>query len=483
MQTNLNHRIKSITGGAIVMSIAASVYAQEKPYTQPGLAQPPPPPAKPAPAGAPAAAPAAPKPAPGTLDSFFNGTLPEAIGKSKISVNSRLRWEFADQNSITPAADLKESDAITVRTRFGLTTAPLYGFQGMIEGENVTVLGPTHNYNAAGSNPSGAGKTVIADPPTTEINQAWVSYAYTNQIMLKGGRQRIVLDNHRFIGDVGWRQNMQTYDAASATFTPLKDLNLYYGYLWEVHRVFGDVSGLPAASPNHDFDSSSHVLNVSYSPFKYGRFVGYAYLLDLDLANGTATRYDNSCATYGGYFAGSAALTPKVSLGYRAEAAWQIDYADSAQDYQAEYYSVELAANVKPVAFGAGYEVLGTDSNDGVAGGSVGFRTPLATGHAFNGWADLFLVTPGKGLRDLYAFAQVTIPGEIPVRFMYHKFDADSGGADFGHEFDAQLSKKLGKNWTALAKYAYYDGKDAAPPSFAAAVDMHKFWLQLEFNF
>jgi hypothetical protein len=35
-----------------------------------------------------------------------------------------------------------------------------------------------------------------------------------------------VLDNHRFIGDVGWRQNMQTFDEASAVLKPLKDLEV-----------------------------------------------------------------------------------------------------------------------------------------------------------------------------------------------------------------------------------------------------------------
>ena len=42
-------------------------------------------------------------------------------------------------------------------------------------------------------------------------------------------------------------------------------------------------------------------------------------------------------------------------------------------------------------ALTAGYEELGSD------GGVAAFQTPLATLHAFNGWADLFLTTPGDG--------------------------------------------------------------------------------------
>ncbi|HMJ89297.1 MAG TPA: hypothetical protein VK530_05750, partial [Candidatus Acidoferrum sp.] len=312
-----------------------------------------------------------------------------------------------------------------------------------------------------------------------EINQAWLSYNYTNWVTLKGGRQRIVLDNHRFIGDVGWRQNMQTYDAGTIESKPLPDLSLMYGYVWDVHRPFGDVDGLPAASPNRDFDSSSHLINVAYSGLKLGRFVGYSYLLDLENGAGFA----NSCATYGGYFAGATPVHELVSLGYRAEFAYQTDYKDNPQDYAAEYYNIEASATVKPVSFGGGYEVLGTDSDDN-APGSVGFKTPLATLHAFNGWADMFVATPAKGLQDIYGFVQVMLPHDIPIRAVYHKFEADSGGADFGYEYDVMASKKFGKHWTALVKYAYYDGKDPLGATAATvASDVHKFWAQVEFNF
>ena len=468
----LTNLCRLFIGSALVLAMASAVHAQEKPYSQPGTATPvaPPPPPPPPKSDAPAdVKPATPPPAPepNPVDKFFNGKIPEAIAKGKFNLNVRMRYEYVDQSTFS-----EQANAPTVRTRFGYTTAPLYGFQGMIEGENITVIGSEKNYNAAGSNRT-TDRPVVADPPTTEMNQAWLSYTYTNWVMARGGRQRIVLDNHRFIGDVGWRQNMQTYDAMAVESKPLPGLSLFYGYLWEVNRVFGDVDGLPHTSPNRDFDSDSHLINVSYSGWEYARFVGYSYLLDLQNPAGAA----NSCATYGGYIAGSAPVHEKVSLGYRGEFAYQTDYAESPLDYGAEYYNIEASATIKPVSFGAGYEVLGTDSN-GNAPGSASFRTPLATLHAFNGWADVFLTTPAKGLRDIYGFVQVTLPCDVPVRAIYHKYEADSGGADFGQEINLLVSKKFGKYWTALAKYAYYDGKDVP-----ARFDVHKIWGQVEFNF
>ena len=406
---------------------------------------------------------------PGTLNSFFNGKLPDAIGRSKINLNARLRYEFADQEDLDP------SNALTLRTRFGITSGELYGFQGMLEGENVTSVANEDNYNAAGTNDEN-NRTVVADPPMTQLNQAWLRYSNWDS-NLKGGRQRYALDNHRFIGDVGWRQNDQTFDAAALEIGKVKDLNFRYAYLWEVNRVFGDVDGLPPAL--RDFESNSHVINVDFHGWEYGRFVGYTYLLDLENSAGNA----NSCATYGGFFAGSAPVSEKVKLDYRAEFAWQTAYADSPQDYQTEYYHFMLGANVKPFVLGAGYEVLGSGSNDGAGPANVGFRTPLATLHAFNGWADVFLNTPNDGLRDFYAFAQVTLPGEIPFRFVYHLFNSDTDGLNYGQEFDFVLSKKLGKYWNAMAKYAFYDAQAPAPPAQVVAANVQKFWLQLEFNF
>jgi hypothetical protein len=469
IRNKTNSITRLITGGALALVLASAIHAQDKPFTQPGLASPvpPPPPPKPAPTGEAKPVTPPPAPEPNPVDKFFNGKIPDAFAKGKFSFNSRLRYEYVDQSTLDETAN-----ALTVRTRFGFTTAPLYGFQGMIEGENVTDLIPDHNYNAAGAN-GVTDRPAIADPETTELNQAWLGYTYTNWISAKGGRQRIALDNHRFVGDVGWRQNMQTFDSVSVESKPVNGLSLFYAYVWEVNRVFGDVEGLATASPNRDFRSDSHFINVSYQPFKYGRFVGYSYLLDLENRAGFA----NSCQTYGAYFAGSVPVSSLMSLGYRAEYAHQTDYKESPQDYAADYYNLELSATMKPVSIGAGYEVLGSDENEAGVG-NVGFRTPLATLHAFNGWADVFLATPANGLRDAYAFGQVTLPGEVPLRLVYHKYDSDEESQDLGQEINLQASKKFGKYWTVLAKYAYYDGKEAP-----ARYDAHKIWAQVEFNF
>jgi len=221
----LGRWVRTTIASILALTIFSTAHAQEKPYTQPGTALPVPPPAlKPA-ANAPDASarpgvpPAAPEQNP--FANLFEGKIPEAIAKGKFNLNVRLRYEGVEQSTFE-----EEANAPTIRTRFGYTTAPLYGFQGMIEGENIAVIGPEDNYNAAGSNNT-TDRPIIQEPPTTELNQAWLSYSYTNWVTAKGGRQRLVLDNHRFIGDSAWRQNQQTFDAMTLGSTPLPDLRCF----------------------------------------------------------------------------------------------------------------------------------------------------------------------------------------------------------------------------------------------------------------
>jgi hypothetical protein len=463
--------VDSLIAATLGWSVSLAFSAPAPPFTEGGTAEPPPPP--PAQAAANAAAAAATPTNP--FDRFLDTTIPDLLSQGKLNLNVRLRYEQVDEDNQPPFT--KDSYAPTVRTRFGYTTPTFYGFQAMAEGVNISVIGPEHNYNAAGSNGE-ANRPPVADPPLTRLDQGWVAYHYTNWLSAKVGEQQINLDNRRFIGDVGWRQNMQTYDAAALGSEPIPDLDLYYAYVWNVHRVFGNVSELPPA--NRDFDSSSHLIHLTYSGWKFGRLAAYSYLLDLHNAAGGL----NSSASYGSYFAGATPMGDNLSIDYRAEFAWQTDYADNPQRYGAPYYNLEAGANIHPLAFGAGYEVLGSGKNDGKGGGYASFQTPLATAHAFNGWADVFVTTPPNGLRDVYAYLQVTLPARIPVRFVYNKYDADHGSSDYGQEFDFLVTRKFGKHWSGLLEYAYYLGEDPAPPSVTARdVTVQKFWAAAEFNY
>jgi hypothetical protein len=157
-----------------------------------------------------------------------------------------------------------------------------------------------------------------------------------------------------------------------------------------------------------------------------------------------------------------------VKLGYRLEAAAQSDYGNNAQNYSTSYWLLEAGPVWKSFGFSLGHERLGSDNN-------VGFKTPLATLHAHNGWADLFLATPASGLSDTYVKANATLPQAVSLLAFYHWFESDRGSVDFGQELDVQLSRKFGKNLTATAKFADFRRDTTTLPH------VRKYWLQLEY--
>ncbi len=372
----------------------------------------------------------------------------DAFAPDKVSLNVRFRYEGVEQTG------RRDAEALTLRTRLGFASAPFHGWKFLVEAENITAA-DGDSYSQAGLNPGGAGQAVVADPETTEFNQLLAAYTH-GRTTVTLGRQRLVLDNVRFIGDVGWRQNMQTFDALVVQDKSLARTTLIYAYLDQINRVFS------RRHAQGQWDSDSHVFNASYAGWAAGTLTGYAYLLDFD--NAAA----NACATYGASFAGTCPVAEGMKFAYRAEAATQSDYGSSLLNYTATYTALEAGLTFKTGSFTLGRETLGSDNN-------TGFKTPLATLHAWNGWADLFLTTPAAGLRDTYVKATASLPAELALTAFYHRFDAATGGADFGHELDVQLTRRFGKHFTGLVKLADFRRDRPAYP------DVKKVWAQVEY--
>ena len=379
-------------------------------------------------------------------------TLSETVSKGKINLSFRYRFEYVDQAGISDKAE-----ASTLRTRLGLETAEYKNFKLLLEFNNVTVIG-SERYNSTRN-----GKTefpVVADPDGTVVNQAYLSYS-PKDTRLALGRQRINLDNQRFIGAVGWRQNEQTYDSFTLGNLSLPDLRLFYGYIWEVQRIFGPDEG----TPSEKFDSGSHALNFNFNRWAAANLSAYAYFLDLE--NSPA----NSNRTYGIRLTGKTEPASDWVIKYAAEFAKQSDYGDNPNDYTADYYLVELAAQRGKILANLGWEVLDGDQNQ--AGKQ--FRTPLATLHKFQGWADKFLNTPDAGVDDRYATLQANFSG-VKALLVYHRFEAADGGQKYGDEWDFSVTKTFAKKHNFLLKYADYKAK-------GFATDTTKWWLQYFLRF
>lgn len=374
--------------------------------------------------------------------------LSAAISGGAPILEVRARYETAEQNG---AAD---ADALTARIRLGWTTAKWNDLQGAVEFDSVTTLSGDYNDGVPPAEPY----ATIADPEGAELNRLQIAWTPTEAFAATLGRQRIALDDQRFIGAVGWRQDDQTFDALRLDYHS-GAFRASYAYIDHVNRIFAD---------DLDWDSESHVLNASYTFGPALKVTGFVYLLDLQ-DGGVAL----SNETYGARLTGAHAVAG-FNLGYAASYATQSDYADNPNSYDADYWALELSAARGPFTARAGYESLGGE------GAGRRFVTPLATGHAFQGWADVFLNTPDDGVEDLYLTGIYRAP-ELPfassstLTVTWHDYEAERTGADLGEEWNAQYASAITPHLNFLLKYADYDG-------VGAPADTTRTWVGLEYK-
>ncbi len=389
--------------------------------------------------------------------------ISQLFNDGKLILDARYRYEHVDQDNT-----LDHANAQTLRTRVGFQTGKWYGLSGLIEADNTSRIGDASYNNTR----NGQGNySVVADPDGSEINQALLRYDFA-QGNLVVGRQRINLDNQRFVGGVAWRQNEQTYDGLLGQLKPIDKLTLTYAYIDNINTIFGpgdnrfDNRTNPANIEGH-----SHLLNAQYVVSPALTVTAYNYLLGLDnIANvdQPAMLGNLSSKTYGTRLNGTLA-----GVSYALEYARQRDYADNPLELSSEYYLAELGYTLSGVALKGGLEVLGGDSGPG----NRAFQTPLATKHAFQGWADMFLTTPADGIKDSYLSASLPLLGGT-LTGMYHDYRAELGSSHYGDEYNLSYARPIPgvKGLVGLIKAARYDADDLH-------VDTDKLWLQMQYSY
>ena len=376
----------------------------------------------------------------------------------KFSGDIRTRYEFRETDP------LDASHALTARARIGLTLGKPTGFSAFVEGEGTQGIVEDYRSNPTGSQttrPYKVGHSVIADPNNVELNRAYLQYA-DNGFALKAGRQRIIRNSAAFIGNVGWRQNEQTFDAVSLGYK--KDsFATSYVYSDRVQRIFGnDANDAPPGPPLHDFEGDFHLFDIS-SDTNFGKAGGYAYLLDVE--NNGNVGESNS---FGAFF---------ESSGFYGEFAYQDGTSNLAGgDYTALYGHLKYTTDALGGSGTLGVEYLGDH-----------FKTPFATVHAYNGFADAFVLQriglntgPGgnyNGLTDIYlGYTKKGLPGGLVFKGFLHYFMDGKMDNTYGYEADAVLVKKFNDDLTGVFKAAYFSGEDFYQ-------DIKQVSLQLDYKF
>ena len=384
----------------------------------------------------------------------------------------RARYEYGDVQF------KEEANALTFRERVGFKTMKWNGFSALAEGEFTQVAVADYNAGAgADAYPYDPANTVIADPRNAELNQAILQYDGFDTTV-KAGRQKIIYDNAAFVGNVGWRQNEQTFDAISLANKSIDGLTISYAYVDQVNRIFGAEADSPlvaipgtATTPATIFsnveniESSTSLINGSYSGIEGVTLGGYAYLMQFE----EKENWDNN--TFG-----LSAKGDVLGLTLYGELAWQ-DQAGFAADDDALYAHV-----IATKTFGTQSVTLGVEQLN------AGFKTPLATVHSFNGWADAFIngriEGNHNGLTDVYASHTIPLFYGIKWTNAFHMFGDDEISTGYGWEYDSMLVKKFNDNFTAIAKFAFFESEgDPFIVNGTAVTDTNRFSIELNYTF
>ena len=484
-------------------------------------------------------------------------SVKNALFEGNFDLWLRTRLENVDDNipAASPIANADTANLISLRTQIGYTTARLHGFYLRVEAETAFRLNADNAFNAGqdltfppgpGGSRAAEGHALIPDENFAEFNEAhigWRSGTSTNcghvpgpcdgATSVKLGRQTIIYDNHRWVGDVVWRNNNVSFDAFRFDNSSVKNLGISYSYLNKAKRLFGE------DSPFNEWKfNNAHLINISYQ-FPIGKLIGYGYLLDFDdnprspfpegtggIVNpvgvgvvppvpaaapitGLPPTFIFDSETWGARFFGKYELNDRLDVLYDVEWANQdpsddaIDNANIPGGFELDdndYTNFELGLRyggqrvmglgLMPIGEPTFQLKVGIETLEG--NGVNALQTPLATVHAFNGWADKFVGAPGgsqtppNGLED--KSLELTILGlggqwigKNKIVFQYHDYESDRGSIDYGDEWGVLWGKPDlfgNKHILGAIKYAdFTDGNDGF------SFDTKKLWLLMQYRF
>ena len=378
-------------------------------------------------------------------------SLQRALTDGDAEVTLRYRFEFVDDDAFE-----LDARASTLRSTIGYRTLPYRGISAFLQAQNVASLGEAHfNNRGAGHLANGlASRPVVADPSQTRMQQACVRWQISNT-SIDVGRREIMFGNHRFVGNVGWRQNHQAFDGLSVTTRSIKHTTVSYTFADNVVRVFGD-----------EQEMNSHFFNAVVTPHAALLLDVFGYLVDHSAPVNDAL----SSRTLGFTLEGSPRITEDWRMFFGVRLAHQEDYGGNPITFDASYHDLVSGIDYRErLQLRVGREQLGDGD------GATAFQTPLATGHRFNGWADKLLRTPDGGLVDWYASANGRA-GAVGWVAAFHDFSSDARGLSLGSEVDLQGTWSTAWGQVVGATLAVYreDG-------FSSSVSKVWLWTQHAF--
>ncbi len=274
-----------------------------------------------------------------------------------------------------------------------------------------------------------------------DVQEAYVVLPFSESLKLKLGRQEIIFDNHRLVGNVDWVHRAQSFDAARLLLA-MGQLEATL-FVAKVREADSDISigrdGTPGVGPDTGFDIDFGGFHAKYT-LAPGHKLSVMFLSNADQTPGAQARH-----TTGFHLTGKAS-----GFAYTGEFFYQFG-----PNPGGDAVSAFLAAGRAGYTLGstplkpsltAWFEYLsGNSDSDGGATNKT-FNTLYATNHKFYGEMDFFLNTNvhtfNRGLMDIGGRLGLQPHSKIKTHVDLHVFRSAqtlNDESSFGTEINVKM--------------------------------------------
>jgi len=302
------------------------------------------------------------------------------IAQVKIGGELRPRTELSHGYKSLASPSQDASIFTTQRTRINVNLAS----------ELLTSKVVLQDVRLWGSQPQLVGNENFA----VSVHEAWAEAALFENVSIKAGRQELVYDDSRILGNVGWAQQGRSHDIALLKFKSEVEAHLGFAFHQNSNRT------------NSDFDGADAYKNMQF--LWVNKKMDKVAVSLLALNNGVVLAGDEGQETV---------FSQTIGTHVKYKASDALNFAFNAY-YQGgnvvfngastalAAYNILAEANYKPgkIKWTFGYELL--SGNDVTDASKLQSFTPLyGTNHKFNGFMDYFYVgnhMHNLGLADIY---------------------------------------------------------------------------------
>lgn len=313
------------------------------------------------------------------------------------------------------------------------------------------------------------------------LHEAWAEAKLAKAFSLKMGRQELVYDNHRILGNVGWAQQGRSHDLFLLKYSGTITAHLGIAYNQSGIRTNNFYFGPDAYKSLQFLWLNKRINNLNISILALNNSVPYAINTG---TNGQLTEQGTrNSQTIGGFFSGSFG---RLSLSGNLYAQMGTD--PFGKELKAFEYLVDGGFQLSPTtSLNLSYEYLsGTEMNE--SGVNHSFTPLYGTNHKFNGHMDYFFVgnhLNSIGLKDLcLAVAQKIHASSINLQI--HSFSSAvdlSQSNRLGTEIDLFAIHPFGDNLKIQIGYSQlFASEGMAAIRTGSLKEVHN-WAYLMFSF